>query len=97
MRPPWGIRIRDEAPLSLVALVAGDAWVVLDDGSAPTRLGTGDLAILRGPTTTRWPTTRPRRSRSSATGAGVHHPDGVPVTEAMTLGVRTWGNDPEAR
>jgi AraC-like DNA-binding protein len=96
MRPPWGIRIRDEAPLSLVALVAGDAWVVLDDGSAPTRLGTGDLAILRGPdhyTMADDPATPVQVVCHP--GQVCTTPDGVPVTEAMTLGVRTWGNDPD--
>ena len=46
--PPWSIRIQDEAPLTLVAVVRGAAWVV-PDGGEPVRLGHGDLAILRGP------------------------------------------------
>jgi len=28
MDPPWSVRIEDRAPLSLVALVGGHAWVI---------------------------------------------------------------------
>ena len=48
MDPPWSVRIQDRAPLSLVAVVRGDAWFVPDVGE-PTRLGPGDVAIMRGP------------------------------------------------
>ncbi|WP_113704511.1 AraC family transcriptional regulator [Nonomuraea lactucae] len=33
--PPWSLRIQDEAPLTLVALVRGEAWVVPDTGGPP--------------------------------------------------------------
>ena len=46
--PPWSMRIEDEAPLTLVAAVRGEAWLVPDDG-APERLGPGDVAVLSGP------------------------------------------------
>ena len=32
MDPPWSLRIEDEAPLTLVAIVRGDAWIVPDGG-----------------------------------------------------------------
>ena len=33
--PPWSMRIQDEAPLSVVAMVSGSAWIVRgDDGEA---------------------------------------------------------------
>ena len=48
LEPPWSLRIQDEAPLTLVAVVRGTAWVVPDDGE-PVRLGPGDVAIIRGP------------------------------------------------
>src|SRR5690349_8643515 len=95
MAPPWSLRIEDGAPLSLFAVVAGEAWVVPDD-DGPTRLGPGDLAIVRGQapyTCADRPTTAPQV---------VIHPgqhcttlDGESVAEAMSLGVRTWGNDAE--
>ena len=96
MSPPWCIRVQDEAPLSLVAITSGPAWVVLDDGSEPTLLDTGDLAVLRGPD-------HYTMADDLATpvqvvvhpGQHCATPEGVPTTEAMTLGVRTWGNDPD--
>ena len=30
MDPPWSLRIEDEAPLTLVAVVRGEAWIVPD-------------------------------------------------------------------
>ena len=49
MNPPWSVRVQDEAPLSLVAMVRGDAWVVPDDDDDAVHLGAGDIAITRGP------------------------------------------------
>src|SRR6185436_12823810 len=48
MDPPWSLRIEDEAPLTLVAIVRGSACIVPADGE-PTRLRAGDVAIARGP------------------------------------------------
>src|SRR5215469_7723190 len=48
MDPPWSLRIRDEAPLTLVAVVRGQAWIVPGRGSAEC-LDRGDIAIIRGP------------------------------------------------
>ncbi|MGH9117268.1 MAG: AraC family transcriptional regulator [Acidimicrobiales bacterium] len=94
MSPPWSVRVQDEAPLSLAALVRGEAWVVPDRGEAD-RLGPGDVAVMAGPDAYLFaddPGTPPQV---------VIHPgqhcttqDGRPMTQAMDLGVRTWGNDP---
>lgn len=48
LTPPWSLAIRDEAPLTLVVLVRGDAWVAPEKGTA-VRLTPGDTAIVRGP------------------------------------------------
>src|SRR5215813_13824351 len=48
MDPPWSLRIQDEAPLTLVAIVRGQAWFV-PDGAAAQRFGPGDVAVTRGP------------------------------------------------
>ncbi|HSI29691.1 MAG TPA: cupin domain-containing protein, partial [Miltoncostaeaceae bacterium] len=45
MDPPWSLRIEDEAPLTIVAVVRGSAWVVPDDGE-PVALALGDVAIV---------------------------------------------------
>jgi AraC-like DNA-binding protein len=89
--PPWALRIQDEAPLTVVAVVRGRTWFVPDDGQ-PVALGAGDVAIIRGPapyTVADHPVTRP---------TVVIHPgghcttlDGESLADAMGLGVRTWG------
>jgi AraC-like DNA-binding protein len=93
--PPWSMRIQDEAPLTVVAMVSGDAWI-LYDADEPTRLGPGDVAVTRGPehyTVADDPATPPQV---------IIHPGqrcttlyGEDLSQAMDLGVRTWGNSPE--
>src|SRR5215216_6041969 len=93
-RPPWSVRVHDEAPLSVVAVVSGRAWIVPDDG-VPVELAPGDVAVARGPVPYLLaddPATPPQviihpEQRCTT-------PDGEPLHEAMSLGVRTWGNDP---
>jgi AraC-like DNA-binding protein len=90
--PPWSIRIQDRAPLTLVSVVRGDAWIVPDAGD-PVRLGPGDVSVIRGPdpyTVADDPATPPQ---------ALIHPDdrattldGKELCEAMDLGVRTWGH-----
>lgn len=90
--PPWSMRIRDEAPLTLVAVVRGDAWIVSDDG-VPVRLARGDVAILRGPdhyTVADDPGTPPHVVIWP--GQRCTTPDGAELTDMAMLGVRTWGN-----
>ena len=95
MEPPWAVRIQDEAPLSFMAVARGQAWVVPEQGD-PVLLRPGDLALARGP--------EPYAvADDPATPAmAVIHPgqvcqtaDGVDLAQAMDLGVRTWGNDPD--
>jgi len=95
MSSPWSLRILAESPITLIAGVSGDTWVVPDDGD-PIRLGPGDIAVTRAPehyNVADSPTSPP---------AVVIHPgqrccdlDGNSVLEEMTHGVRTWGNDPD--
>src|SRR5262245_25671799 len=98
MNPPWSIRVQDEAPLTLVAMVRGGAWIVLDDASEPRRVGAGDVVIMRGPDPYVFaddPATAPQ----VVIHPGQHctTPEGVSLEEEMNLGVRTWGNDPNGR
>ncbi|MEU1362494.1 AraC family transcriptional regulator [Micromonospora zamorensis] len=95
LTPPWSIRIEDQAPLTLVAMVQGDAWVLADE-SAAVHLGPGDLAIIRGPdpyTVADDPTTAPQVIIHP--GQLCTTPDGQELPEMMELGVRTWGNSPD--
>jgi AraC-like DNA-binding protein len=95
MSPPWSLRIQDRAPLSLLAMLRGQAWVV-PDGEA-VRLGPGDVAVVRGPdpyTVADDPATKPQAVVHP--GQRCTTPDGEELTETMAwLGVRTWGNDPD--
>jgi AraC-like DNA-binding protein len=92
MEPPWSVRVQDRAPLSLVAVVRGDAWVVRN-ADAAVRLRPGDIAITRGPepyTFADDPSTRPQAVIHP--GERCTTPDGEDLAQAMDLGVRTWGN-----
>ena len=48
LSPPWSMRIADEAPLTLVATVRGEAVIVPAEGGA-VRLRRGDVCLVRGP------------------------------------------------
>ncbi len=91
LAPPWGIRIEDEAPLTLVAVVRGAVWIRFDDGEVGVARA-GDAAIVRGDA----PYEVADAPDTPATI--VIHPDnrcttldGIELKETMTLGVRTWG------
>ena len=71
MDPPWSLRIQDEAPLTVIAIVRGEAWLLPEAGE-PVALRRGDVAIVRGPdpyTVADDPSTPPRRSSSRASAA----------------------------
>jgi AraC-like DNA-binding protein len=95
MNPPWSLRVVDEAPLTLMAIARGEAWIVPDSGE-PVRLGPGDIAIARGPdsyTVADDPASPP--DVIIHPGQLCRSPDGEHMEETMALGVRTWGNDPD--
>jgi AraC-like DNA-binding protein len=97
MDPPWSLRIRDEAPLTLIAMVRGEAYVVPDD-AVPVRLEPGDVAIVRGPdpyTVADDPATPPQVVIHP--GQRCTTPDGEDLHERMDLGVRTWGNSADGQ
>ncbi|WP_370616913.1 AraC family transcriptional regulator [Mumia sp. Pv 4-285] len=90
--PPWSLRIRDLAPLSVVVVAQGAAWVVPSTGRS-TRLEPGDLVLVRGPdeyTIADRPETPPQvfvEPGQRCTDAA-----GRSMSEEMMLGLRTWGN-----
>ena len=49
MEPPWCMRVQDEAPLAILAIGAGEAWI-FHDGDEPTALRPGDVVVVPGPT-----------------------------------------------
>lgn len=94
MQPPWSLRILAESPLTLIAGVVGDCWIIPDAGD-PLRIGPGDIAITRGPdhySVSDAPDTPP--SVIVHPGQQCRDLDGNSLLETMMHGVRTWGNDP---
>jgi len=88
LEPPWCLRIEDEAPLTVMAVMSGEAWI--DDEH---RLTPGDIAIARGPD----PYTvsdAPGREPQVVIGVGqvCRLPDGQTVQLMDFLGTRSWGN-----
>jgi AraC-like DNA-binding protein len=96
MKAPWALRIADEAPLTVMAVARGHAWVLPDHGGTPWRLEAGDVAVFRGPD--------PYTVADSADTPvqAIIHPgqrcttvSGEELVEHWRLGVRTWGNTPD--
>ncbi|WP_236791463.1 AraC family transcriptional regulator [Amycolatopsis sp. GM8] len=95
LTPPWSLRIQDEAPLTLVAVVRGDAWITPDHAEA-VRLCHRDVAVVRGPdhyTVADDPGTPPQAVIHP--GQRCATPGGAPLTTLTSLGVRTWGDAPD--
>ena len=89
--PPWSLRVQDEAPLTVITVLTGAAWLTMD-GRDPVQLCPGGVAIVRGP---EHYTVADDPSRPATV---VIHPgqrsttlDGEELCEAMDLGLRTWG------
>jgi AraC-like DNA-binding protein len=92
LEPPWSLRVEDGAPLTVVVMVRGEAWILPDHGE-PARLGAGQLALLRGPepyTVADDPAT-PVQAVIRPGGCATS-PKGEDLCDTMSLGVRTWGN-----
>jgi AraC-like DNA-binding protein len=92
--PPWSMRIADEAPLCLITITRGEAWLLPEDDEA-LRLRPGDVAVIRGPdpyTLADDPGTPPQVI--ILPGQRCETPDGHEVALLSYMGVRTWGNSP---
>lgn len=90
--PPWSLRIEDEAPLTVIAVLRGEAWLCPDDGD-PLHLPEGQVAIVRGPehyTATDRPGTAPDVVVYPG-GRCTSSEDGRPLWDERSLGIRTWG------
>ena len=97
MCPPWSLRVSAESPLTLIAVVSGQVWIVHDRGET-VRLGAGDVAVTSGSdhyTIGDDPDTEP--DVVIHPGQQCRSLDGESMEEQMMHGVRTWGNDPKGR
>ncbi|MEU7913124.1 AraC family transcriptional regulator [Microbispora bryophytorum] len=100
LSPPWSVRIQDEAPLCLVAMVRDEAWITPDEDRVSedraVRVGPGDVAVVRGPVhyaVADDPATAPQVVIHP--GQVCTTPDGRALSAEMDLGTRNWGNDPD--
>ncbi len=88
----WALRIMTEAPLTVLAVPRGEVWISHDNGQVvPVR--PGDLALTRGSDHYRvgdHPDTEP--TIEIHPGQDCRSLTGEPLKEAMSLGVRSWGN-----
>ncbi|MBW8805188.1 MAG: AraC family transcriptional regulator [Catenulisporales bacterium] len=94
LTPPWSLRVQDQAPLTLVAVISGTAWVI-PGSEPPTELRTGDLAVLRGPDAYVFaddPATEPQAVIHP--GQRCTTPSGEDLGDLRMLGTRSWGNAP---
>ncbi|WP_424215956.1 AraC family transcriptional regulator (plasmid) [Streptomyces sp. BI20] len=89
--PPWSLRVEDRAPVSLVTMVRGEAWIVPDRAES-VLLRPGDLAVLRGPDAYSIgddPDTPNPITVGPDQRCGTE--DGTDLTDTLCAGVRSWG------
>lgn len=93
LEPPWSLRIQDEAPLTVIAVLRGSVWLCPDAGP-PVELTEGQVGIVRGPdhyTAADRPETVPDVVVYPG-GRCTSLTDGRPLWDELSLGVRTWGS-----
>ncbi|MFC3737352.1 AraC family transcriptional regulator [Paractinoplanes deccanensis] len=92
--PPWGMRIQDESPLSVITMARGDAWI-MRAGEAGSRIGPGDVAVVSGSSPYELGDQPGRKPQVVIhPGQRCEAADGTELR--MTgQGVRTWGARPD--
>ncbi|MGI8870314.1 MAG: cupin domain-containing protein [Mycobacteriales bacterium] len=90
--PPWSLRIKDQAPCTLAAVLRGSGWITPESAS-PAGLAAGDVTILRGPTpyvVSDEPGTPPQVVILPAQNYAI--PDGPQLSDMCDVRLRAWGN-----
>ncbi|WP_221774556.1 AraC family transcriptional regulator [Pelagicoccus albus] len=96
LNAPWSLRIEAESPLTVIAMIRGEAHIRHDNGKSCS-LAPGDVAITRAPghyTVADHPDTAPTIFVNP--GQDCRAPDGRSLFEEMMIGTRTWGHDSNA-
>ncbi|MEO1057446.1 MAG: AraC family transcriptional regulator [Actinomycetota bacterium] len=95
MQAPWGVRVLDQAPLTIAAVTAGEAWVSPSSGE-PRLLRRGEIAVCRGLDPYDLGD-RPEKQPDVIVHPGQRCEDrlGRSLQEPFMRGVRTWGNSPD--
>jgi AraC-like DNA-binding protein len=92
MTAPWSLRIEDKAPLTLVAVTRGAAWITMDSGEQHG-MAAGEIALLRGPAPYLVSDEPDRPAQVVIDAAQNCHPAPGQRTNPMgPQGVRSWGN-----
>ena len=87
--------MEDEAPLTIIPVLSGGGWITAD-GSRPHRFEAGEVLVVRSPTAY---TLRSDQDHDGGVRIGAGQvcsgPDGRDLSEELSTGIRTWGNDPQ--
>lgn len=92
MAAPWGLRIEDEAALTVVVVLDGGCRLEHDSLDTPMALGAGDLVVVRGPgpyVIGDVAGTSPRMRILPGNRPALMNGD--EIGQSMNLGLRTWG------
>lgn len=95
LQPPWAIHVCDRAPLTIVAVARGEAWIT--QSAAASRVPEGSVALVAGPEPYQL-SSDPGRAADIVIHPGQHcqTPDGESLEMSMRLGVRSWGHAVDA-
>lgn len=97
MSPPWSIRVEDDAPLTIVAMLGGSAYF-RQSGSEPLLLEPGTVLLIRDPSAyvlADNPHEKPRYFIGvDQTCSGSN---GEELAQSLRTGLRTWGNSADGR
>ncbi len=97
MSPPWAVKVQDDAPLTVVAVLAGSAWFSHNGGPA-VLLEPGSVMVVRDHSAYvlgHDPDQRPAYFigvDQQCSGA-----NGEELARSLGLGLRAWGNDPAGK
>lgn len=91
MSPTWSIDVRDQAPLTVIAMMSSGAWLVA--GNERFELQPGDVALVRGPDPYMVTDDLARAADVIVhPGQLCSSPTGEDLQFSMKRGIRTWGN-----
>lgn len=95
MSPPWSIRVEDDAPLTVVAMLRGSAYFH-QRNSEPLLLEPGSLMLIRDPSAyilADNPVEKP--TYFIGIDQNCSGSSGEDLAQDLRTGLRTWGNDEE--
>jgi AraC-like DNA-binding protein len=94
--PPFGIRVADDAPLTVLAVLRGTVHV-RREGAATASVEAGGLVLARGPGVWVVADSPDRRPTVAVLPGNVTATlDGDPLCHDLDLGTRAWGSRPDA-